>query len=205
MRRSRLLIALVTAAVALPAGWIAWGALTFPSDQTPEGAYARIAKAVNTGRPAELFPYLETAAQHACYTLRDYRRRSRDRVLATYPEPERAERAGQWRALAETPDGSDAFVVVATEQRWIDRLRRDLSGVRSVQIEGERATLETVRGTRYAFRRRENGIWGLTHFTAFLVAEAERAARDHAMVERAAQDYERAQPPQRGERARTSE
>jgi hypothetical protein len=64
--------------------------------------------------------------------------------------------------------------------------------MKKVEITGERATVETARGTRYAFRRRENGIWGLTTFTAELMAEAEKAARDHEMVTKAARDYERA-------------
>jgi hypothetical protein len=50
----------------------------------------------------------------------------------------------------------------------------------------------TARATRYPFRRRDNGIWGLTIFTAELEAEAERATRDLDMVDRAARDYERA-------------
>ena len=54
----------------------------------------------------------------------------------------------------------------------------------SVDIQGERATVVTGRGTRYPFRRRENGIWGLTLFTAELAAEAERASRDLEVVER---------------------
>jgi hypothetical protein len=58
-------------------------------------------------------------------------------------------------------------------------------------VQGDRATVETARGTRYPFRRRENGIWGLTLFSATLVAEAEKAARDAAMIEKAAADYER--------------
>jgi len=49
----------------------------------------------------------------------------------------------------------------------------------------------TARGTRYPFRRRENGIWGLTVFTAELLAEANRASRDLDMVNRAADDYDR--------------
>jgi hypothetical protein len=75
----------------------------------------------------------------------------------------------------------------------MNRLRRDLSGVAKVERRGERATVETARGTRYPFRvRPENGIWGLTLFTAELATEAERAARDHRMIEKAAADYERA-------------
>ena len=61
-----------------------------------------------------------------------------------------------------------------------------------MEVQGERATVVTARGTRYPFRRRENGIWGLTVFTAELDAEAERATRDLEVVERAAADYDRA-------------
>ena len=52
----------------------------------------------------------------------------------------------------------------------------------------------TSRGTRYSFRRRDNGIWGLTMFTAEMVAEKDKAARDLAVVESAADDYARAKP-----------
>jgi hypothetical protein len=84
------------------------------------------------------------------------------------------------------------FVLLAKQRGWITQLRRDLSGVAKVDIEGERATVVTVRGTRYSFRRRDNGIWGLTLFSATLTAEAERASRDLAVVNLAADDYDRA-------------
>ena len=50
----------------------------------------------------------------------------------------------------------------------------------------------TSRGTRYPFRKRENAIWGLTLFTADLAAESQRAARDLAVVNASADDYDRA-------------
>lgn len=167
--------------------------LRYPSDRTPEGAYFRVAIAVNRGDPKQFFAYLETPAQHACYTIRDYRRKARARVLAAYPEPERSAMAARHEAEANAPDGADVFSLYARRLGWVNRLRRDLSGIKRVEMMGERATIETVRGTRYAFRRRpENGIWGLTLFTAALAEEAERAARDFALIERAAADYERA-------------
>jgi hypothetical protein len=166
----------------------------YPSDRTPEGAYYRVVIAVNKAQPLGIFSYLETPAQHACYTIRDYRKRARERVLARYPEPERSELAARHAAEAAAPDGADIFALYAERLGWITRLRRDLSGIAKVETRGERATVETVRGTRYAFRRRpENGIWGLTLFTPTLAAEAERAARDFALIEAAAADYERAQ------------
>jgi hypothetical protein len=168
--------------------------LRYPSDKTPEGAYLRIAKAVNQGRPRDFFAYVETEAQHAAYTIRDYRKQARDRVLTAYPEPERTELSRKYEALAAAPDGADVFTLYSEDRGFLTELRRDVSGIAKVDVSGERATVETVRGTRYAFRKRENGIWGLTLFTAVLVSEAEKAARDLSVIEKAASDYERARP-----------
>jgi hypothetical protein len=180
------------------AGWFSFAWLTYPSDRSPEGAYLRVMSAVNRGSPEAFFPYIETAAQHACYTIRDFRKKSRDRVLQSYPEPDRSRLAELYRAEAAAPDGADVFALYARRRGYMNLLRHDLSGVAKVERRGERATVETVRGTRYPFRiRKENGIWGLTLFTSELLDEAERAARDYRIIERAAADYDRARkaPP----------
>lgn len=168
----------------------AW--VRFPSDRTPEGAYLRIVTAVNRGAPERAFAYIETRAQHACYTIRDMRRKAFESISTHFPEAERAKVAETYRSFANAPDGADIFAIYARERGWLDRLRRDLSGMANVEIQGDRATLVTARGTRYAFRRRENGIWGLTLFTAALDAEAEKASRDSALIEQSAKDYQRA-------------
>jgi hypothetical protein len=173
-------------------GFVVRSRATFPKDTTPEGAYARIAIAVTSGHPRDCFAYLETQAQWASYTIRDYRAKAASRIADAYPEPERTAELAAYRREAEAPDGADVWVSLAESRGWIARLRRDLSGIQRVEIAGERASLETARGTRYAFRRRDNDIWGLTMFTAELVAEAEKASRDFEMVKRAADDYERA-------------
>ena len=170
---------------------VAYAYLSFPSDRTPEGAYLRVAIAVNRGRAQDFFAYTETRAQHAAYTIRDYRKRARERVLAAYPEPEKSRLALEYAAEANAPDGADVFALYAKRYGWLARLRRDLSGVKKIETAGDRATVETAHGTRYPFRRRENGIWGLTLFTPILDAEAERAARDFVLIEKAAQDYSR--------------
>jgi len=164
----------------------------FPSDQTPEGAYLRIALAISEDRLETAFPYLETEAQWACFTLRDARKKALERVTASYPEPQKSELAAAYGPDARAAGGEAVFVRIAKERGWIARLRRDLSGVARVEVEGERASVVTARGTRYPFRRRDNGIWGLTTFTADLEAEAQKASRDLAMVNAAADDYERA-------------
>ncbi len=164
----------------------------FPADTVPEGAYLRIAYSVGRGDVLMVFPYLEDEAQHACFTIRDERKQALDLVDKNYPEPERTRLTDLYRPYATATDGSDVWVDISQKRGFIGKLRRDLSGIAKVETEGERATIETARGTRYAFRRRQNGIWGLTMFTAELSTEAERAARDVEVVKRAAADYERA-------------
>jgi hypothetical protein len=169
-----------------------WAHVSFPSDRTPEGAYLRVAIAVNRGRAQDFFAYTETRAQHACYTIRDYRKKMRERVLQSFPEPERSRLAAEYAEQASAPDGADVLAIYAKQNGWMNRLRKDMSGVARVEVQGERATVETAHGTRYPFRRRDNGIWGLTLFTAALSAEAEKAARDSALIDKAASDYDHA-------------
>ena len=169
----------------------------FPSDHTAEGAYVRLARSVADDDPRGFFAYLEQEAQWACFTLRDTRARATKRIRESYPEPRRSEMLRQYEALASAPDGSDVFAMLYRERGWSRRLRKDMSGVAAVEYDGERASVVTVMGTRYPFRRRDNGIWGLTIFTAELLAEAEKATRDLAVVEAAAADYDRAQAADR--------
>jgi hypothetical protein len=171
---------------------LVWAHVSFPSDHTPEGAYLRVVIAVNRGRAQDFFAYTETRAQHACYTIRDYRKKTRERVLQSFPEPERSRLAAEYKEQADAPDGADVLAIYAKQNGWMNRLRKDMSGVAKIEVQGERATVQTARGTRYPFRRRDNGIWGLTLFTATLAAEAEKAARDLALIDKAASDYEHA-------------
>lgn len=191
MNRRRALMLGIGAALTA-AGGLFWHQMSkFPPDTTPEGAYLRIAYNIGGGNARDCFSYLEDRAQHAAYSIRDYRRKASDRIAAAYPEPERSRLIEAYRVHATAEDGADVWLDMAQKSGFIARLRRDLSGIAKVEVTGERATIETARGTRYPFRKRANGIWGLTMFTAELSAEAERAARDWDVVERAAQDYER--------------
>jgi hypothetical protein len=189
-RRRKVAIVLL-GAVALVAARVVYAYASFPSDRTPEGAYLRVAIAVNRGHAEDFFAYTETRAQHAAYTIRDFRKKARERVLAAYPEPERTRLAEEYAAEANAPDGADVFALYAKRHGWMARLRRDLSGVEKVETSGDRATVETAHGTRYPFRiRPENGIYGLTLFTALreqlgLRLDSRRAAVDVLVVDRA--------------------
>lgn len=190
--RRRLLGWLAGGALLVPSAWFAWAWLRYPSDRTPEGAYLRVMSAVNRDEPQAFFAYLETEARDACYTLHGYSKKAVERVLLAYPEPERSRVAARYKQVSDLAEPQDVFAMFARRFGWMERLRKDLSGIAKVEIQGERASVETVRGTRYPFRRRDNGIWGLTLFTAVLVAEGQKAARDFSLIDKAAGDYERA-------------
>jgi hypothetical protein len=189
--RSKLLLLLLGLTLLVEVGTKAAGRKPFPPDTTPAGAYDRIALAVAERRPKDIFAYLETEGQWASFTLHQARKDGCNLVRASYPADQRDKLLRDWKDEGDSADGPDAFARLAVHRGWIARLERDLSGVERTEVQGDRATVVTARGTRYPFRRRENGIWGLTIFTAELEAEAERATRDLDMVERAARDYER--------------
>jgi hypothetical protein len=190
--RSPLLVLFLALVAAVEIGTKAAGRKPFPPDTTPAGAYARIAFAVAERHPKDIFAYLETEAQWASFTLQQARMEACGKVRASYPPDQREKLLDAWKEEGDSADGPDAFARLALRRGWIARLERDLSGVEHVEIQGDRATVVTARATRYPFRRRDNGIWGLTIFTAELQAEAERATRDLEMVDRAARDYEQA-------------
>lgn len=192
MKVSRRLV--VVGAVALVVGvsptvYMRMATRDFPADTTPDGAYYRVVLAVSDDKLSSAFAYLETDAQWAVFTLLDYERKMGDLIASSYPEPERARLLVDLEDARAATSTEDYFARLARKLGFAARLRRDLSGIAKVEVVGERATVETARGTRYAFRRRENGIWGMTMFSAELRARAERASRDIVVIERSAADY----------------
>lgn len=190
-RRAVILGALIAGFGLVPFLYFRIRGSNFPPDTVPEGAYLRIVLAIRKGRLEEAFPYLETEAQWACYSIVDYRKKTAELVRSSYPEPERGRLLVRYESAAQA-SGEAYFATEALKRGWERRLRQDLTGIASVEIEGERASVVTVRGTRYPFRRRDNGIWGLTLFTAELKAEGTAAARDFQVIERSAKDYKAA-------------
>lgn len=189
IRRTVILTGLFLGLGAIPILYFSKRGHEFPPDTVPEGAYLRIVLAIRKGQLEEAFPYLETEAQWACYSIVDYRKKTIDLVQSSYPEPERSRFLSRYPTTTNLSSGEAYFAAEALRRGWEKRLRQDLTGVGAVEIEGERASVVTVRGTRYPFRRRDNGIWGLTLFTADLKAEATAAARDFQVIERSAKDY----------------
>lgn len=190
MNRRRLIWLLALPPLGFAGVW-----LLYPSVRTPKGAYSRLTNGVNRGREEEVFACIEIAAQHAAFTIHKYHSAALKRIDEAYPIENRDNERRRFVELASLTPGAGVFKWYARRFEWLEQLRKDMSGVAHVEVNGERATVETVRGTRYAFRQSEDGMWGLTLFTARLVADAEKAARDYSLVDAAATDYQRANLP----------
>lgn len=197
-RRIALASALALLLGALPTAYMKVLGGDFPADTKPEGAYLRIALAVRDERVEQAFAYLETEAQWALHSMLEYEQKSHALIARDYPEPDRARLLPRYEMAARAADAPAYFAAYARAKGLLTRLSRDLSGIAAVETQGERAVVQTARGTRYPFRKRDNGIWGLTIFTAELTAEAQRAARDHGLVEKAAGDYAAARDAAKG-------
>ena len=65
----------------------------------------RIARSVNDDQIEAIFPYLETDAQWASFTIRDTRAKACVRIKASYPEPERARLLAAYGEEAAAADG----------------------------------------------------------------------------------------------------
>lgn len=192
--RAPLTLALAVVAAAAAVALILWAgyrrAVALPPPTTPEGAYVRLVAAVLTGDVRATFACLDEPARVALEGVRAARKTARERVLAAYPEPERSRLAAEWGRDATAPDAATLWAALAVERGFVGRLRADLSGVASVEAQGDLAILTTARGTRYELRRAPDGAWGLSLFTPELVAAEERARRDAELVGEAARDYE---------------
>jgi hypothetical protein len=162
----------------------------FPDKTSPEGAYAQVCVAIAEGRLRDVFPFVEDEAQWAAYTIRKERATALERARKSFPKEALAPLEVEWGADAAAPDGADVFVRIGKARGWFARLKRDLSGVSRTELDGDRATLVTARGSRYSMRRRTVGLWGFTAYTAELTVDAERATRDRIRIEAAARDYD---------------
>ncbi len=196
----------LAALAALAIVFVGWRLLAgAPPDTQPEGAYVRVAERISAADARGVFTLLDDDGKSACERLWRARREASTLVESTYPEPradrpldlgaERAQLLESYRPIADAEDPAAVWVVLAAQRSWIAILRRDLSGVTKVDLDGDMAVIHTARGTQYPFAKRANGTWGLSLFTTELVADAWRAERDLEVIRSASADYARVPPP----------
>jgi hypothetical protein len=135
------------------AAFIVHARLSFPAERTPEGAYARIAVAITDGRPRDCFAYLETEAQWASYSVRDFRQKARALVGKSYPEPERTTLMAAYEAEANAADGADGSIACARISRAFARSRSRANAPRWRPRAGRATAFAVARTASGASRR----------------------------------------------------
>ena len=204
MRHWPLLLLAAAVFAAIWVGTYAIGHRPFPAETTPEGAYARVALSVEERRYKDIFPYLETEAQWAAYTIRDTRKKACRTVRASYVAGERERLLAEWREDAEARSTERTFFAIVARQRVGGGWR--VSSETSPVARRASTSKESVRHGRHraghpvpVSTTRTMGSGGLTMFTAVeLQADAERASRDlEEVVQRAADDYDARRGPLR--------
>ncbi len=189
---------MTTRNVRIAAGMFALGAVflgvyarSYPADTTPEGAYLRMAKHLELGQPQVVFSYLEVAARDATYAMARTRTESLAVVRKNFPADEVLVFTEKYGAIAVGDNGPQAFARYAEARGWVAHLTKGLSPIEHVENDGDLATVVTATGGRYVFHRDPDGRYGLTFFTAELVAQAQQALRDREVILRSGVDYER--------------
>ena len=158
-------------------------AAEFPPDTQPDGATCASRTTISRARRARsLLP--EDAAQHATFTIRDFRAKAAARRDAL-PEPERSKLMASYHEIASAPDGpsvSDpgarARLDRAAAQDLSESLRSDRGRARDGRHRARDPLLLSPARQRHL---------GLTMFTAELLVEADAPARDFDVVLRASE------------------
>ncbi len=164
-------------AALLAAAWMSWVHASYPSDREPRGAYVRIVESVTRNRPEDFFAYLEDAAQHACFTIRDYRKAALGRVRASFP----GERAARVRAALRSDRGcsrrSRGIGLLCAKAKAGSQARSRLARAAAVEIQGERAARRHGAGHSLQLPTPCGWDLGAHGLSPKLTSEARRAQR----------------------------
>lgn len=168
-----------------------------PAPTSPEGAYVRVAARISSGDAKGVYALLDDRARDACARLSRARKEASALVESTFPEPDRTRLLAEYEPIASAADLEGVWLALSSARGYATNLRRDLSGVASVERDVEAdgaATIVTARGARYPFTRRSDGTWGLSLFTEEIVTDAWRAERDLEIIQASSADYARVPP-----------
>lgn len=160
-----------------------------PSATTLEGAFERVASAVDAQDARRLYWDLDLEARHSLMSIHRDQIAIRERV-ARYPAAERSRARGAWSVGAEAKNPGELFEELCRRDRCLSRLREKLGGIESIERSPEGGVIRTTRGGLYSFRKGADGRFGLLGFGEQFQNLKREVARDRAMVERTSAQYQ---------------
>lgn len=185
--RPRWLAALASAAVA-------WGCgnAAPPTARTLEGAFERVAAAIDAGDAKRLYWDLELETRWSLMTIHRSQRRIQALVAADYPSDERSRAVGRWRTGASAADPGVLFAELCAARDCLAPLREKIGAIARVERTADGGVVHTIPGGVYRFKKGQDGRFGLQGFRDELAVLEHDVSRDLAVIERAAAEYRRA-------------
>ncbi len=163
-----------------------------PTARTLEGAFQRVAAAIDAGDAKRLYWDLELETRWSLMTIHRSQRRIRSLVETDYPAEERSRAVGRWRTGAEAPDAGALFAELCAARDCLRPLREKIGAIDRVERMPEGGVVHTIPGGEYRFKKGQDGRFGLVGFGDELSSLERDVSRDLAVIERAAAEYRRA-------------
>ena len=164
-----------------------------PDARTLEGAFERVASAIDAGDAKRLYWDLELETRYSLMSVHRYQKRIRE-LVATYPDEERARGvAGRWSIGANAKDPGELFAALCAEQHCLEPLRARIGAASRITPTPTGGVVQTVRGGTYRFAKGTDGRYGLVAFGENFAALKIEVARDLETVEQNAVLYREAQ------------
>lgn len=154
-----------------------------------EGAIAEMARHVENEDAEKMFRLIDPRSRHAMASIVADRRRARELVTASYPEPEKRAALASLGDAAEARDAAGLFAR-RCPAACLREIGARLGAPTATRKVGDETIVTTTRGE---LRLRGGGAdwYGLVWNTEALFDERERANRDLAMITENAATYDR--------------
>jgi len=163
-----------------------------PTARTLEGAFQRVAAAIDAGDAKRLYWDLELEARWSLMTIHRSQRRIRSLVETDFPAEERSRAVGRWRTGAEAADAGALFAELCAARDCLKPLREKIGAIERIERTPEGGVVHTIPGGEYRFKKGQDGRFGLVGFQGELSSLERDVSRDLAVIERAAAEYRRA-------------
>jgi hypothetical protein len=163
-----------------------------PTARTLEGAFERVAGAIDAGDAKRLYWDLELETRWSLMTIHRSQKRILKLVESEYPAEERSRTVGRWRTGSDAADAGTLFAELCAARDCLAPLRAKIGAVQRIERTEDGGVVHTIPGGAYRFKKGRDGRFGLLGFRDQLATLERDVSRDLAVIERTAAEYRRA-------------
>lgn len=157
--------------------------------RTLEGAFERVAAAIDAGDATRLYWDLELETRWSLMTIHRSQQRIQRLIATDYPADERARAVGRWRTAADAKTPGELFAALCAARDCLGPLREKIGAIDRVERTTEGGVVHTIPGGVYRFKKGRDGRFGLEGFRDDFATFEHEVSRDLAVIERTATQY----------------